>query len=92
MDATTKDGVKVVLKRVGAMSEEISIALHLSSAKMRSDRRNRSAPVLAVISAPDDTKNVLLVMPYLRPFNSPPFHCRGEFIEAIRQLLEVRVL
>ena len=90
MDATTTDGVKVVLKRVRAASDEIRIALHLSSATMRSDPRNRSVPVLAVVSLQDD-ENVLIVMPYLRPFHSPPFHCRGEFIEALRQFLKVRI-
>jgi hypothetical protein len=90
MDAMTKDGVKVVLKRVLAMSEELQIALHLSSAEMRSDPRNRSVSVLAIVPLPDDKENILIVMPYLRPFNSPPFHCCGEFVEALRQFLKVR--
>ena len=88
MDATTTDGVKVELKRVHAASDEIRIALHLSSATMRSDPRNRSVPVRAVVPLPDD-ENVLIVMPYLRPFHSPPFHYRAEFVEALRQFLKV---
>jgi hypothetical protein len=89
LDATQiKDGVKVVLKRVPSAGNEVEIALYLSSAEMRSNPRNRTVPILDVITLPDD-KYVLLVMPYLRIFNTPPFHCRMEFVEAIRQFLQV---
>jgi hypothetical protein len=72
------------------MGEEIRIALHLSSVQMRSDPRNRTVSVLDVIPVHDDPEVVFLVMPYLRGFHSPPFHCRGEFVEAFRQFLHVR--
>jgi hypothetical protein len=89
LDATrVTDGVKVVLKRVHSDGDEVQIALHLSSVEMSSDPRNRTVPILDVITLPDD-KYVLLVMPYLRIFNTPPFHCRGEVVEALRQLLQV---
>ncbi|KIM71401.1 hypothetical protein PILCRDRAFT_17110 [Piloderma croceum F 1598] len=78
LDATrVKDNVKVVLKRVFSDGDEIRIALYLSSVEMTSDPRNRTVPILDVISLPDD-KYVLLVMPFLRIFNTPPFHCRDE--------------
>jgi hypothetical protein len=90
LDATRIfDGVKVVLKRILAMGDEFRIAMHLSSAKMRSDPRNRTVPILDVIPIHGNTEEVFLVMPYLREFHSPPFHCQAEFIESIRQLLQV---
>ena len=90
LDATrVKDGLKVVMKRVPSTGNEIGIALHLSSTEMRSDPRNRTVPILDVVALPDDTGHVLLVMPYLRVFNTPPFHCRAEVVEALRQFLHV---
>jgi hypothetical protein len=83
-----KDGVKVVLKRVPSDGDEVRIALYLSSFEMRSNPRNRTVPILDVIVPPDD-KYVLLVMPFLRVFSSPPFHCRWEVVEALRQFLQV---
>jgi hypothetical protein len=84
------DGKKVVLKRVPATTDEISITLHLTSAYMRSDPRNRTVPILDVIPIRhNDEEHVFLVMLYLREFDSPPFHCRSEFVEALRQLLRV---
>jgi hypothetical protein len=92
LDATrVTDGVKVVLKRVLSDGDEVQIALYLCSVEMSSDPRNRTVPILDVITLPDD-KYVLLVMPYLRIFNTPPFHCRGEVVEALRQFLQVCVL
>jgi hypothetical protein len=85
-----RDGIKVVLKRVSATTDEIGITLHLSSAHMRSDPRNRTVHILDVIPIRyNDEEHVFLVMPYLRKFDSPPFHCRSEFVESLRQLLQV---
>jgi hypothetical protein len=50
MDATRlEDGAKVILKCIGASSQELQIILYLSSAKMRSDPRNRTVPIVDVI-------------------------------------------
>jgi hypothetical protein len=91
LDATRiHDGIKIVLKRVPATTDEIGITLHLSSAHMRSDPRNCTVHILDVIPIRyNDEEHVFLVMPYLREFDSPPFHCRSEFVEALRQLLQV---
>jgi hypothetical protein len=90
IDATrTKDGVKVVLKCVHVESDEYRIALYLSSPKLLSDPRNRTVPIKDLISLPDNNEYVFLVMPYLRVFNTPPFHCCSEFVEAFRQFLQV---
>jgi hypothetical protein len=90
IDATpADDGVKVVLKRVPTTGDKIRIILHLSSAEIRSDLRNRTVHIIDIISLPSDKETVPLVMPYLRVFNTPPFHCRGEFVESVRQFLHV---
>jgi len=84
-----KDGARVVLKRVPVPGRELNIALSLSSTEMRSDPRNHTVPIVEIVNLPDDKDNVLLVMPHLRIFNTPPFHCRGEVVEALRQFLQV---
>jgi hypothetical protein len=71
------------------MGDEIHIALYLSSPQMRSDPRNRTVVILDVIPIHGDSEQVILVMPYLRQFHSPPFHCRAEFVEAMRQFIQV---
>jgi hypothetical protein len=77
-----------VLKLLSATSEEVRIASFLSSPKMRSDPRNHTVPVIDIIDIPHGDR-VLLVMPYLRVFDTPPFHCKGEIIDALRQFLQV---
>jgi len=90
IDATrTKNSVKVVLKCIRVESDEFRIALYLSSSKLLSDPRNHTVPISDIISLPEDKEYVLLVMPYLRVFNKPPFHCCAEFVEAFRQFLQV---
>lgn len=84
-----KDDSRVVLKYVLAKGNEHQIALYLSTSQLRSDPRNRTVPLVEVISLPSDNDHVLLVMPYLRVFNKPRFHCRGEVIDALRQFLQV---
>ncbi|KAF8206228.1 hypothetical protein K438DRAFT_1963311 [Mycena galopus ATCC 62051] len=65
-------------------SNELRCIKYLSNI---SDPRNRTIPVLDIIPLPDDV-HVLVVMPYGRRFNHPAFHCRSEFVEAMRQFLE----
>ncbi|KAK0502057.1 hypothetical protein EDD18DRAFT_1065378 [Armillaria luteobubalina] len=71
-----KDGAKVVLR----------ITQHLSSEDLLRNPCNHSIPI------PDDEeKRVFMVMPRLIAFDEPEFHCRREFIEALRQLLEASI-
>ncbi|KAK6971552.1 kinase domain-containing protein [Favolaschia claudopus] len=79
------DNEKVVLKWVETESDERKILEFLWSIE---DSRNHTIPVLNVIPLPPDQKFSVLVMPYTRRFNHPAFHCRGEFVEAMQQLLE----
>ncbi|KAJ7468309.1 kinase-like domain-containing protein [Mycena galericulata] len=86
VDATCiEDGKKVVLKRVASDSEEQAILQYLSQIP---DPRNRTIPLLRIIPLPPDSSQSLLVMPFTRRFNHPPFHCRAEFLEAMRSFLE----
>jgi hypothetical protein len=83
------DNVKVSLKLVLTKTEQVPIALYLSSETLLSDPRNRSVRILDFIPLPTNDDWALLVMPFLREFDDPPFEYRAECIEAIRQMLEV---
>ena len=57
---------------------------------LASDPRNHCVPFLEVIPCPDDDDLTIVVMPFLREFDSPDFDTMGEVLEFIRQMLEVR--
>ena len=46
---------------------------------------NRTVPILEELSIGGQT---ILVMPFLRQFDDPPFERRSECLEAIRQILQ----
>ncbi|KAJ7630012.1 kinase-like domain-containing protein [Mycena polygramma] len=88
LDATRiHDGQKVILKRVETDGDEMDTIKYLTDPSVREDPRNRTIPLLDILSAPD-TSWSFLVMPYCREFNYPPFHCRNEFVDAMTQFLE----
>ncbi|KAJ6488791.1 hypothetical protein C8R45DRAFT_901672 [Mycena sanguinolenta] len=83
-----KDNQKVVLKLVKEKELKIFRRLDaLRSDALRSDARNHTIPLLDVIPFPG-TEWTFVVMPYCRRFNSPPFHCRNEFVDAMSQYIE----
>ncbi|KAJ3559866.1 hypothetical protein NM688_g79 [Phlebia brevispora] len=79
------DQRRVSVKIVAQDSSEVAIASFLSS---QQDPANHCVPVLDVISDPVKPNKVLLVMPYLRPFNRPSFSAMGEVLDFIGQTLE----
>ncbi|KAJ7074527.1 hypothetical protein C8F01DRAFT_27824 [Mycena amicta] len=81
------DRQKVVLKRLESSSTELMLHQHLDSPPLRSDPRNRTIPVLDVFGLPD-TPFSILVTPFCRRFEYPPFHCRLEFVDAMTQYLQ----
>lgn len=83
------DGSKVVLKCILAGGNEHRTISYFSSLEMRSYIRNRTVPVIQFIALPS-TSDVLLVMPYLRQFDTPPFHRCSEVLDALRQFLQVK--
>ncbi|KAJ7145462.1 kinase-like domain-containing protein [Mycena filopes] len=88
LDATRiEDGKKVVLKHVPNDGSEITLMKFLNTPSARSDPKNRTIPLLDIISEPNSPWS-FLVMPYCRRFNYPPFHCRNEFLEAMAQFME----
>jgi hypothetical protein len=77
----------------GRSSFEVDIARHLSSDPLSKDSRNHCVLLLDVLHPPlkdGDRDLQVLVMPFLRPFDSPIFDTFGEAIDCIRQLFEVR--
>ncbi|KIJ46382.1 hypothetical protein M422DRAFT_29249 [Sphaerobolus stellatus SS14] len=79
------DDLHVALKVVSTGRNEISIVQYLSS---KDDPRNRAVPILDIIPLPGDDNQALLVMPFLRPFDTPAFSSALECIELIHQLLQ----
>jgi hypothetical protein len=84
-----KDDVKVILKWAPTTTQELPIALYLSSEALLSDPRNCAVRILDVMLLPGDDEWALLVMPYLRQFDDPRFQFRAECVEFLRQSLQV---
>lgn len=61
----------------------------LSSPQLRADLRNHCVPILDHFGDPDDPSILYIVMPFLRFFDSPPFHTVEDCVDFIDQLLEV---
>ncbi|KAJ7480034.1 hypothetical protein B0H11DRAFT_2422641 [Mycena galericulata] len=92
LDATrVADGSKVVLKRVRTWTSEISLASYFNSDVLREDPHNRTFRLLDIIYLPNDNDFALIVMPFLRLFDSPKFRDFEEVTEAMRQFLQVRL-
>ena len=93
MDAIRiSDGKAVGLKKVSKSRHpyEAEIGQFFSSDPLAKDPRNHCIPTLEILSVPDDADLLIIVMPLLRQYASPPFDTFGETMECIRQLLEVR--
>jgi hypothetical protein len=66
----------------------------LSSPQLSCKSDNHCVPLLEMLKIPeeftgDSSRRFIVVMPLLRVFNDPTFHCRQEFFEAMQQFLEV---
>lgn len=85
-----RDGQRVVFKKVKTNTDEIRIAMYLSSKENMQDPRNHTVPILDVIMLPGTDDEALLVMPLLLKFHLLPFRFLGEFCEFALQILEVR--
>jgi len=94
IDATRlSDGAYVTLKiiRPSVHPYEVEIGQYFSSESLRADPANHCVPVYEVIPIPEEQR-VIIVMPLLRDYTSPPFYTFGEVVECFRQLFEVRTL
>lgn len=92
IDATTKDGRKVYLKKVYKDSNERKIAVYLSSDGKLSDPRNHCVPILDYFDDKFEPFSEFIVMPLLRAFDSPPFIVVDEVLGFVKQTLEVSEL
>lgn len=91
MDATRmSDGKMVMLKK--NEKEEASILHYFSALPQAASPQNHTVPIFALITLEHFENMQIVVMPFLRPFNSPPFDTVGEGVDFIRQALEVRYI
>lgn len=91
-DATSLTNGKVValkLTDVTAHLEEVEITRYLSKDTLRSDPDNHSVPLIEVLEPPDDRNSRILVLPLLRPFDSPKFETKGEAIQFLDEFITV---
>ncbi|CCM03897.1 uncharacterized protein FIBRA_06048 [Fibroporia radiculosa] len=91
LDATrASDGSLVVLKRI-LVSEhpyEVEISQFFSSEPLVSDPHNHCISIYDVLHVPDEDGMVILVMPLMRRYDSPPLQTVGETTELFRQIFE----
>lgn len=79
------------MKAVIKSSAEASIASYLYSEELRDDIRNHCVPVLDNFEDEMEADTEFIVMPMLRPFESPPFDTVSEALDFVKQLLDVSV-
>jgi hypothetical protein len=68
---------------------EAEIGTFLSSEPLAFELGNHCVPLFEILQVPDNEDILLLVMPYLRPYNDPRSETIGEAIEFFRQFFEV---
>ncbi|KAH8091415.1 kinase-like domain-containing protein [Cristinia sonorae] len=91
MDAVRiSDGEMVAFKLISrdVHPYEVEISEFLNSEPLRSDPKNHCVPIIEVLEVPEQPNSFILVMPFLRFFDSPPFQTVGEVLEFLRQLFE----
>jgi len=94
------DGSIVCIKRIApkkiegleiARTDEVNISRYLSTEKMLRDAKNHCVPILDYFRDPILPEVEYIVMPVLRPYDSPQFCFVGEVVDFITQLLEVSI-
>ncbi|KAL1937549.1 hypothetical protein VTO73DRAFT_13044 [Trametes versicolor] len=89
IDATRiSDGKLVMLKAITATSTELNICRYFSSEPLRDNPRNRCIPLLEELLHPSDPDVCIMVMPYLRNIDQPPFDTVEDILECGEQLLD----
>jgi len=84
-------GKTVYIKEVPTDSEELRIAQFVVQEEWLGDSRNHCVPVTKVFKDHKDPEISYMVMPFLRPVDSPPFEQVKEIIDFVDQILEVTV-
>ncbi|KAI0049758.1 hypothetical protein FA95DRAFT_1571003 [Auriscalpium vulgare] len=88
IDATWHNKVAVSIKCVERSRAEIDLAQSLVTEALLSNDMNHCVPILDAIQDPVEQDTWLMVMPYLCPFDDPPFGAVGEVLDFVRQTLE----
>ncbi|KAL4073734.1 hypothetical protein J3A83DRAFT_4230974 [Scleroderma citrinum] len=91
LDATRiSDGAYVVLKiiKVSDHPHEVEIGRMFSAAPLSTDPANHCVSIYDVIPVDEDQDKVIIVMPLLARYISPPLCTIGEAVECFRQLFE----
>ncbi|KAF8902790.1 hypothetical protein CPB84DRAFT_1814851 [Gymnopilus junonius] len=86
-----RDDKAVVLKRTfkhAVNGEETKLTAYFSSPSLRYDFNNHCIPLLDVMDIPDDENFAIIVVPLLRPFNSPRFDTVGECVDLFQQIFK----
>jgi len=84
------DGKLVSLKKVSKSlhSTEATIGKFFSSEPLSSDPDNHCVPIYDVLQVRDDDDYIVLVMPFLRKYDSPNFETIGEVVDFFSQALK----
>ncbi|KAF8521585.1 kinase-like domain-containing protein [Hysterangium stoloniferum] len=93
MDAIRMEtGELVAIKKIyhSKLSQEIQIGKFFSSDMLASDAQNHCVPIREILEVPTHLYNgvSLIVMPFLRRLDDPPFLTIGEALEFFRQVIE----
>ncbi|RDB25502.1 hypothetical protein Hypma_007510 [Hypsizygus marmoreus] len=90
LDATRADGIPVALKRIRPSDhpEEVGVGQLFSSEPLAHHQNNHCIPILDVLQVPDDDDCLILVMPFLYPWDYWPFETIGEVVDFFRQIFE----
>ena len=83
------DGKLIGLKKVAKSLHpfEATIGQLLSSEPLSSDPDNHCVPIYDVLQVPDADDYIIIVMPFLRDYNSPNFETIGEVVDFFGQAL-----
>lgn len=67
---------------------EAAIGQFFSAEHVSSDPNNHCVPIYDVLQVPEDHDIIILVMPYLRNYDSPAFETIGETVDFFGQALK----
>ncbi|TFY54583.1 hypothetical protein EVG20_g9647 [Dentipellis fragilis] len=83
-----RDSCRVSIKYVRSNKQEIQIARALTTPDLLADPTNHCVPMLDSFPDPLKEDSQLMVMPYLCPWDEPPFGAVGEVTDFVQQTLE----
>ncbi|KAI0629583.1 kinase-like protein [Trametes polyzona] len=86
MDATRiSTNEQVAIKSFNRRGQEMHVARFLGNI---TDPQNHTVPIIEVFPDPFDSQLAMMVMPYLRPCNDPPFATIGDVVEFVDQVVD----